>query len=299
MQTRTRAVFSHFTGVRRWLDALADLGARVGDYPFDPDHAALHHVFDNGWMWMLRFENEVVSAGLVLDESKRQKSHFADTVPRAVWDEHLARHPSIRDLFAGARQASSPGRLIATRRLQRRVAQAAGPTWAMLPHTAGFVDPLHSSGIAHTLSGVERLMAALESHWGRPTLREAMDRYQGSVLQEIEWIDQLVSLCYGSLDSFERWTASTMPYFAAATTYERERVDGRHLDRLFLLADEDRLLDVVRGAHLRLEQKVADYASWLADMLEPYNRVGLFRPRIPNMYEHTAAYKASPGRAGA
>ena len=59
---RTQALFSHFTGVAR-CDQMPDFGcggagvrgcdgAEVPPYPVDD--AALHHVFDSGWMWVLR-----------------------------------------------------------------------------------------------------------------------------------------------------------------------------------------------------------------------------------------------------
>lgn len=284
--TRSRAVYSHFTGVRRWREAAAALGARVGDYPFDPDASALHHVFDGGWMWMLRFERDVVSAGVVLDEERYRPD--SDTSPEAEWRTHLAAHPSIEQLFVDAQIAAAPGRLVATRRLQRRAARAAGPNWAMLPHTAGFIDPLHSTGIAHTMSGVERLMAILESCWARPELGAALDVYQRDVLHELDLVDRLVAACYRSSHSFHLWAASTMLYFAAATSYERARAGGEAPS--FLMAGDERLRSIADEALRRLED-ARNYALWLDDALRPYNHVGLFRPAVPNMYEHTAAPK--------
>lgn len=284
--TCSRAVYSHFTGLPRWREIAAELGARVDDYPFDPDASALHHVFDGGWMWMLRFENEVVSAGLVLDESRHRPDPNAP--PEQEWDRYLAAYPSLARLFAETRLAPAPGRIIRTPRLQRRAARAAGPSWAMLPHTAGFVDPLHSTGIAHTMSGVERLMGILESTWGRPAMAEALESYQAAVFRELDLIDRLVAACYRSTHSFRLWTASTMLYFAAATSYEHARAVGEAPS--FLLASEDGLRALAEEALQRLKDPTG-YEAWLTEALRPYNRVGLFRPRVPNMYEKTTAPK--------
>lgn len=54
MRTNSRAVFGHFTGVGRWEDEVRRQGGRMSDYPFPCDDAALHHVYDGGWMWVLR-----------------------------------------------------------------------------------------------------------------------------------------------------------------------------------------------------------------------------------------------------
>lgn len=285
-RTRTRAIYSHFTGVPRWQAAVASRGARVDDYPFDPDWSALHHVFDGGWMWMLRFANDLVSAGLVLDEGRHPPD--LSVSPDEEWRRHLARYPSLRMLFEDARLAPSPGRLIGTARLQRRVALAAGSNWAMLPHTAGFVDPLHSTGIAHTLSGVERLMDTLSRSWGRPELADELNAYQRTVLRELDFVDRLVHACYLSLPSFERWTAAAMLYFAAATSYEHLRSVGKR--RPFLLVDDD-LFTIAEELAVRLRDPNERTGKWLEEALQPFNRVGLLHPPVPNMYAHTAAAK--------
>ena len=33
--------------------------------PYPPDDAALHHVFEGGWIWVLRFRSGIVSAGVI------------------------------------------------------------------------------------------------------------------------------------------------------------------------------------------------------------------------------------------
>ncbi len=53
----TESLYSHFTGVARTETA--------GDAPPYPvDDAAVHHVFEGGWVWVLRFNNGVTSAGV-------------------------------------------------------------------------------------------------------------------------------------------------------------------------------------------------------------------------------------------
>ena len=65
----TQALFSHFTGVARCdeMPDYAGAGARGEAPPYPVDDAALHHVFDGGWMWVLRFGNGVTSAGVAVE----------------------------------------------------------------------------------------------------------------------------------------------------------------------------------------------------------------------------------------
>src|SRR5436190_1849693 len=59
----TQAVYTHFENVAR----VEDVGRPFqGRHPYPPDDAALHHVFPGGWMWVLRFNNGITSAGAAL-----------------------------------------------------------------------------------------------------------------------------------------------------------------------------------------------------------------------------------------
>jgi hypothetical protein len=68
----TQGLYSHFTNVRRFGDLNRDLAQRAeSGSPFSPDSppypvddAAMHHVFDGGWIWILRFNNGLTSAGV-------------------------------------------------------------------------------------------------------------------------------------------------------------------------------------------------------------------------------------------
>ena len=70
LHTRSRAIYAHFKGVKPWEPLYRNVGGVSGDHPFPADAAALHHVFDGGWMWVLRFDNGVTSARLNPDGDK-------------------------------------------------------------------------------------------------------------------------------------------------------------------------------------------------------------------------------------
>ncbi len=285
--TRSRAIYSHFKGVASWRDLLQEQGVRVADHPFHCDHAAQHHMLKNGWLWLLRFPGDVTSAGLVLDELQ---SPLDDNLPIAQeWRSHLVRFPSLDRCFAEASLADLPGELIRTPRLQRLWSRAAGPNWAALPHTVGFVDPLHSSGIAQTLCAVERLVETLERHWNTPKLADRLRNYEQIVFSEFHLIDKLVAGCFRTLGQFSMLATYSMLYFAAATTYERRRLSGSQ-PTAFLCADDVGIRQLVETVWNDLDACPAPqhFLERTAKLAEPYNEVGLFAPEIPHMYRYTA-----------
>ena len=98
----TQALFSHFTGVARCdeMPDYAGAGARGEGPPYPVDDAALHHVFDGGWMWVLRFGNGVTSAGVAVEDALAEDLRLADG--ETAWQRLLERFPTVRAQFADA-----------------------------------------------------------------------------------------------------------------------------------------------------------------------------------------------------
>ena len=69
--------------------------------PYPPDAAALHHVFPGGWIWVLRFNNGITSAGAALTDPVAQAVGAGDGA--AAWERLLTTLPSVRDQFREAR----------------------------------------------------------------------------------------------------------------------------------------------------------------------------------------------------
>ena len=324
-RTASRAVFGHFRDVPHWSDWLGTHGGQVRDHPFGCDDAAVHHLLDGGWMWALRFDNGITSAGLVLDAAHHR---FDPSVSaEAEWNQWLERYPSLAELFAGASLVSSPGVLCRTGRLQRRVDRAVGPNWALLPHAAGFIDPLHSTGIAHSLCGIERLMRLFAAHWKQPEFEPSLHNYEQTLFTEFDLIDDLISGCYTALVSgrsgtqendpdaegrrsrpvtpripdvaFRLFASYSMLYFAAATTYERQRIDSRgETFSAYLCADDKRFRQTVRDLASRISELhqtgrlddtiAAEFERTVSNRIAPYNTAGLCDPSAGNMYRYTA-----------
>lgn len=285
LKTRSRGLFNHFRNVMLWDDLYRARGGVAADHPYPCDDAALHHVFDGGWMWVLRFDNGVTSAGFSLDPDRFPLDRNIN--PVAEWEALMRRLPAVAEQFAEA-EALVPWRQ--TPRMQRRLERCSGPNWVMLPNTAAFLDPLHSTGNALTLVGIERLMGILERSWGAPQLADELKRYDALVQTEVEFLDNIVSGSFAGFQRFERMVAMSMFYFATATWSETERRAGRAgRGGAFLSADHPGLKTALAAAADDVTNSsltTAEFISRVRKVIAPFNRVGLFDPAKQNLYRH-------------
>jgi FADH2 O2-dependent halogenase len=295
---RTQALFSHFTGVARCEDMSEFAGAplkgvpcggarpggalyRRGDgadrLPYPMDDAALHHVFDGGWMWVLRFGNGVTSAGIAVTDDLAAELRLADG--KAAWRRFLALYPSIAAQFV----AAEPTREFTWMpRLSWRVERSAGDGWAMLPSAAAFIDPLFSTGIPLTLLGIERLARILEK--GRPSGR-SFDEYAEVTLAEADHTARFIAGCYAAFPRFEQFTAYSMFYFAAASYSEMARRLGVHSESArFLGADRTAFAESLGRLSPQAHGPGPGYESAVARSIEPLNIAGLCDPDKRNWY---------------
>jgi tetracycline 7-halogenase / FADH2 O2-dependent halogenase len=307
LRTRTAALFGHFAQVgsmSQWLDAQ---GLGTAADPFDCDDAAQHHLLADGWIWMLRFSCNIASVGIV-----KPCGYWPHTNPdpdelRAWWQETLDRYPTWGALMAGAElvgpQATAgrgpqagTAQLGWIPRISRLWAAAAGPGWLALPSTVGLIDPLHSTGIAHALSGVERAADLLLQR--DATLRQQLlQSYATDVVQEVEWIDSIVSLCFAAMHDFELFTAVCSFYFIAAIHCERELSQHGQCVAGFLGWSRPRWRELVETARQRLPTASASgrerqlFMNWLRAEIAPWNDVGLLDPALHNRLARSAAPK--------
>jgi FADH2 O2-dependent halogenase len=278
----TSGLYTHFTDARR-LDAMNILPSGETP-PYPPDDAALHHIFEGGWIWVLRFGNGLTSAGVAARASLARALRFEEGAP--AWERLLDRLPAVREQFAGARPALP---FVHRERLPFRAAQASGPGWTMLPSAAAFVDPLLSTGFPLTLLGIERLGRALEEEWGSPRLEPRLARDAQRSLFETDAAALLVGALYATFDDFPLFAALSKLYFAAASFSEAARRLGRpEVAGSFLCADREpfgtRMRDICRRAIARSEK---DRLSLMADVHEaiaPLDVAGLGRRDRRNWY---------------
>lgn len=294
-KTNTGVVFSHFTGVRLFSEVVQGLLPP----PYPEDWAAVHHLIDEGWMYSLRFDDGVTSAGFTLTPGAQAELGATEHCdPAVLWTRLLSRYPTIAELFGNA-TALFPIRF--QRRIQHRLSRATGARWAMLPHTFAFTDPLFSTGIAWSLRAVERLAFAFERCANAIPAAADLERYAGLLAREADQIDVLVAGAYEAMAHFDLFAAHAMIYFSTVSFSEaRQRILGSeadqhawkgflgvgdpHLDAL--PADAWSRLVAITG-HARRTGSPEDrsaFAAWVRSAVAPRNIGGFLEPSRHNLY---------------
>ena len=261
----TEALYTHFTNVRR----LGDLD----NPPYPVDDAAVHHIFDGGWIWVLRFANGITSAGAA--------ASFSLGEGESAWRRLIDRFPAIRRQFASA-QPVMP--LVHAPRLSFRSGAIAGRRWALLPSAAGFVDPLLSTGFPLTLLGVSRLARVMELDWESA----ALATYARQTEDELLATSRLIGALYATMDNFPLFVSLSLLYFAAASFSETTRRLGKqHLAGSFLLYDNpDFQMQPIleRARTVRNEAESQALSDEIRRFIEPFNVAGLGDPQRRNWY---------------
>lgn len=292
----THALYSHFHGVGR----MEDLGVNGGETPpYPADDAALHHVFPGGWIWVLRFNNGVTSAGAALSPELAREIRAEEG--EAAWHRVIGRFPTIARQFAGS-AAIRPFTHAAP--LPFRAARGAGPGWILLPSAAAFVDPLLSTGFPLTLLGVERIARAIETGWDTGGFDGRLEAIASETFAEADRTARLVGALWRCMDDFESFSAMTMFYFAAASFAEASRRLGRPENGSSFLAGEDPGFQRALGrACDRLRSPGRAGGALSEDIrvsIAPRNIAGLLEPERRNWYPVEAGdLRAGAGRLGA
>ena len=289
--TRSALLFSHFEDTRLFQDVARAGGASMAPGPYPDDWSALHHVLDEGWMYVLRFDDGLVSAGLLATPDGATRLRLAERDPAAAWSALMKRYPSVGASFADA-QPVFPLQFVP--RVQHRLARAAGPRWAMLPHTFAFVDPLFSTGIAWSLLAVERLTDAFVRSKSRGAMAPGdARRYDALLAREGDQIDRVVAGAYLAMRDFELFAAQTMLYFAVVSYAEsHQRLVGGDGWSPFLGAFDPAAESLYRDAFARLRRMGTrvtprdrdGFVRFVRDGIERWNVAGLMDPARRNLY---------------
>jgi tetracycline 7-halogenase / FADH2 O2-dependent halogenase len=269
----TQALYSHFSGVKPLATHSTDWQSSP---PYPVEAAAVHHVFDGGWVWLLHFNNGITSAGVAATEAMASSLGLPDGA--AAWDRLLRLIPSLADQFANA-EAVLPFTHLPL--LSFRSGKIVGERWTLLPSAAGFVDPMLSTGFPLTLLGVSRLAAALERHWGQPSLQAELSGYASITEEELEATAGLIGALYKNMHNFAAFRGITMLYFAAASFSETaRRLEKPHLAQSFLLCNDPLFGPASRRLLERAQARIAarDSAAFLEEVrraIEPFDVAGL------------------------
>ena len=283
MKTHTGCRYAHLLDVDRSPDEL-----RGRNDPFDLDDAAVHHWFGpTGWAWVLRFDSGLASVGWVQPgglaggssrDSFASRGRFAKILRGARRDHHES-GSEIGSCSSPGHRADDPRTWRTMRRIQRWGPAVVAPRVWLLPTAAATIDPLHSTGLAHAMAGVDRLAQAFLSSEGDEAT------YASLVHDEVAWVDRLVSLAYENIDDFERFVDACQLFLVAAIRSEHAMDGGRH-DAADVLPDGG--LFGVRDVEFRIAMETAiarlsdrrvavrQRRSQICDVLRPFNVAGLF-----------------------
>ncbi len=284
----TQGLFTHFTGVHRWQDVKP--GVDESEPPYPVDDAALHHVFDGGWMWVLRFDNGITSAGFALEDRLAAELRIADG--EVAWPRILERLPSIRAQFADAVSVESWRHMP---RIPFRSSVASGPGWTMLPSAAAVIDPLFSTGIPLALLGVDRIGRAIRTAWGTPAFEARMRAHEVNTLFEADAAAKLVGTAYRTFRHFPLFVGIGSCYLASVSFSEvcyrlgdRERANG------FIACRDERYVrefDAISKDAARLAESdeldrasLARFEARVAAAISPMNVAGFCDARRRGWY---------------
>ncbi|HSH15975.1 MAG TPA: tryptophan 7-halogenase, partial [Verrucomicrobiae bacterium] len=277
----TQSLFTHFRGVHR----LDELMSSEDVPPYPVDDAALHHVFPGGWIWVLRFNNGVTSAGVAVETALANELRLAEGRP--AWQRLLERLPTVREQFADSVECRP---FVHQPRLAFASAEICGPNWALLPSAAGFVDPLLSTGFPLTLLGVSRLARIIEDRWQGADFATGLTDYARLTATELDTTAAMVGALYRSMDDPPLFNALTQLYFAAASYAESARRLGRpELATGFLLhagpGFGEQLQRCLTATQSVINPKTrSELLAKIPLLIEPINVAGLANPARRNWY---------------
>ncbi|MBL6843041.1 MAG: tryptophan 7-halogenase [Verrucomicrobiae bacterium] len=295
----TFAVHGHFSGVARIPPSNSQLG--TGPLPYHPEDSAIHHIIDGGWVWSLRFDHGQVSAGAVLRE-KNYRS-IQDQSPESIWSSVVNKHDELKRLF----QKAVP--LYPLRKIKRvgfEMERTYGNRWIMLPSSAGFIDPLLSTGFPLTLQTIQRLAFCLSPQSLRqPGPLAALSSLARSSKADLRMVDQLIGTLYATMGDFRHFAATSLIYFAAVSFTEAAlRLGKKKLAPGFLFSEDPTLsvhilstfenIKRIHQSEKTAEERWSDLRSCVDAAISEFNVIGVstktktpyFRAETAPLFEH-------------
>ena len=151
VKARSRTLFVHMVDVQPFDRCVTESEDGLGKLAAWHE-GTLHHIFRDGWMWVIPFNNHpaamnpVCSVGLQLDPELRPKPGNMD--PFEEFQATIEDYPEIRAQFRDAKPVRN---WVSSGRLQYSTSSNVGDRWCLLSHSGGFVDPLFSRGLSNTV----------------------------------------------------------------------------------------------------------------------------------------------------
>lgn len=278
---QTQALYSHFSGAGKIESQLPQQDTP----PYPVDSAAVHHIFDGGWIWVLQFNNGITSAGIAATDALAAKLDLTEGAP--AWQRILARIPALQQQFANAKP-TQPFRHIP--RLSFLSDTISGKRWALLPSAAGFVDPLLSTGFPLTLLGISRIAEIIEQSRESPELESQLAACAAKTEADLLAAARIIAALYANLNDFPTFASLSLLYFAAVSFAETARRLGKpELASSFLLHEDPtfgpactRLCE--HALHLHTKEQARQLSEDIPRTIEPFNVACLGNHSRSNWY---------------
>jgi len=293
---KTQALFAHFRNV-------GTLGTRFAPDtpPYPQEQAAVHHVFDGGWIWVLRFNNGITSAGVVATDLVASRLGLQRGA--AGWSSLMDALPCVSEIFAAAHPVTA---FVHQPRVAFQSSAVSGRRWALLPSAAGAIDPLLSTGFPLTLLGVQRIARLLRG-LGTGDFAGGLEEYAAATTREFETTARLVGALYARMGRFDEFKRLSLVYFAAASFSEASRRLGK-ASRVsdYLLCRDPRFGPRLAQLSL-LEAGDAALGPLIGEAIEPIDILGLgdrgrdpwYPADVRDLYQNAAKLGASEGEISA
>jgi len=218
LHTNTRAMFGHFRGTK----LLEPLLPPEDCFRYNRDAGTVHHCFEGGWIWVIPFDDGLVSMGILLD---REAFPLDSSVPvEDEWRAIIERYPTVAAQIGDA----VPTRpIIRTDRIQFSSRKTSAPGVVLTPHAAAFVDPLFSTGLTQTAAFIGRVAPivarCLEDDDFDHRRFEPVER---AFQREVDATDKIVSGVIASFDDYEVFRQSWQSWIVGTNLQIVGRVVG-------------------------------------------------------------------------
>jgi len=222
-KTHSRGLFTHMINVPPFDECVTRSDTERTPVPLHK--GTLHHIFDEGWLWVIPFnntpqsKNPLISVGLMLDPRKLPRRPSID--PEQEFFDFIAQYPAIARQFKNARAVRE---WVSSDRIQYSTRACVGDRYCLLSHATGFIDPLFSRGLYNTMQTINVLAKHLidakqTGDYGKQRF-EAFERMQQDL---IDFNDQLVNCSYVSFRKYSLWNA-WFRYWLLTSSYGRLRI---------------------------------------------------------------------------
>ncbi len=233
LQTHTRGMFTHMVNVPCYHQVSAPR-TQYG-IPFRLSEGTLHHLFEDGWLWVIPFNNHpratnpLCSVGLLLDP--RHYPVRNDVSPEEEFEQFIKQFPGLREQFAGAKAVRN---WVYADRLQYSSRRVVADRVALLGHAAGFIDPMYSKGLYVTHVAIMLLAdLLLKAHKTGDYSAAAFQPLEDTTFAYINMHDQLIANSVKSWSHYELWRVYSVQWLLGAyleylmLSISRMRADSR------------------------------------------------------------------------